>query len=357
MNDSDARETSDPDDADGVLAEIIRATKIRTVRRILDAEGIVGASFYHYLKPNVQTGEIYVLGSTDEYAAMRIQQALSADPAEDFVRVLRMRLGDSWAVAFMNEGVQEQKRAVLPEEKDPELAANGLGPHAERLAQRAQTLRDVLSEHSINQITEYSSIDLVHELGGIEVCGIHDIETTVQVQQIMLAHTGFPYSYRIQNESHRIEQRFEVCAYTQFDAVRERQMPRHDLVDTDPEEIIAYLKSDEGRHHTEPRFFETITEELDLRIGYGLIGCLDTTRGGTLFEELKNLRELLARCGVHLPLVHLRDNMQLPTLDFTLAFNGHRVRAQNEHLDFLDVKGLTATMIKAIEEMVLQYQE
>ena len=64
-------------------------------------------------------------------------------------------------------------------------------------------------------------------------------------------------------------------------------------------------------------------DPLELEIGYGLIDLVDPKRKGELVGRIRTLRrEFAERLGFPVPLVHIRDNLQLPAEDYRIRIRG-----------------------------------
>ena len=69
-------------------------------------------------------------------------------------------------------------------------------------------------------------------------------------------------------------------------------------------------------------------DELELEIGYGLIPLVDPSRGGELLARIRATRKQLAsELGFVIPLVHVRDNLQLEPGGYAILVRGNRVAA------------------------------
>jgi len=67
-------------------------------------------------------------------------------------------------------------------------------------------------------------------------------------------------------------------------------------------------------------------DELELEIGYGLIPLVDRERGGDLLARIRAVRKQLANeIGFIVPLVHIRDNMQLASSSYSILIRGNAV--------------------------------
>jgi flagellar biosynthesis protein FlhA len=69
-------------------------------------------------------------------------------------------------------------------------------------------------------------------------------------------------------------------------------------------------------------------DEVELEIGYGLIPLVDAARGGELLARIRATRKQLAtELGFVVPLVHIRDNLQLEPGGYAILVRGNRVAA------------------------------
>ncbi len=60
-------------------------------------------------------------------------------------------------------------------------------------------------------------------------------------------------------------------------------------------------------------------EPITLEIGYSLIPYVDESQGGEIVEKIKNLRKQLAKeLGIVIPLVHIRDNLELKPNEYRI---------------------------------------
>jgi flagellar biosynthesis protein FlhA len=65
---------------------------------------------------------------------------------------------------------------------------------------------------------------------------------------------------------------------------------------------------------------------MELQVGYGLIGLVDTERGGELLERIKAIRKQIAQdLGFMAPPIHIRDNLQLRPNGYTILIKGAEV--------------------------------
>jgi flagellar biosynthesis protein FlhA len=69
-----------------------------------------------------------------------------------------------------------------------------------------------------------------------------------------------------------------------------------------------------------------VLDELELEIGYGLIPLVDTDRGGELLARIRATRRQLAtELGFLVPLIHIRDNLQLDPAEYAILVRGNAV--------------------------------
>ncbi len=62
---------------------------------------------------------------------------------------------------------------------------------------------------------------------------------------------------------------------------------------------------------------------MEIQVGYGLIGLVDTDQGGALLERIKVLRkQTAADMGFLLPPIHIRDNLQLRPNEYAVLLKG-----------------------------------
>jgi len=67
-------------------------------------------------------------------------------------------------------------------------------------------------------------------------------------------------------------------------------------------------------------------DELELEIGYGLIPLVDAERGGELLTRIRAVRkQLAAELGFVIPLIHIRDNLQLEPGEYQVLVRGNVV--------------------------------
>lgn len=65
------------------------------------------------------------------------------------------------------------------------------------------------------------------------------------------------------------------------------------------------------------------TDRMELEIGYGLIGMVDSTQGGDLLDRITLVRRQIALdLGIVVPAVRIRDNMQLPPNTYIIKVQG-----------------------------------
>ncbi len=75
-------------------------------------------------------------------------------------------------------------------------------------------------------------------------------------------------------------------------------------------------------------------EVLTLEIGYGLIKLVDESQGGELIKRIKNLRKTLSKeLGLLIPLVHIKDNLELKFNEYRILIKGIEVGKYEVYLD------------------------
>jgi flagellar biosynthesis protein FlhA len=77
----------------------------------------------------------------------------------------------------------------------------------------------------------------------------------------------------------------------------------------------------------EEKIREALTlDDLELEIGYGLIPLVDEKRGGELLSRIRaTRRQLAAELGFVVPLIHIRDNLDLPAAAYSIRVRGEEV--------------------------------
>jgi flagellar biosynthesis protein FlhA len=69
-----------------------------------------------------------------------------------------------------------------------------------------------------------------------------------------------------------------------------------------------------------------VLDELELEIGYGLIPLVDADRGGELLARIRaTRRQLASELGFLVPLIHIRDNLQLDPAEYAILVRGNAV--------------------------------
>ncbi len=69
-----------------------------------------------------------------------------------------------------------------------------------------------------------------------------------------------------------------------------------------------------------------VLDDLELEIGYGLIPLVDEKRGGELLSRIRATRRQLASdLGFIVPLIHIRDNLDLPSGGYSVRVRGDEV--------------------------------
>lgn len=85
-------------------------------------------------------------------------------------------------------------------------------------------------------------------------------------------------------------------------------------------EMVKSLEEEKPEDYVQP------PEPLTLEIGYGLIYLVDENQGGELLRRIKNLRKQLTKeLGLLIPLVHIKDNLELKPNEYRLLIKGVEV--------------------------------
>jgi flagellar biosynthesis protein FlhA len=85
-------------------------------------------------------------------------------------------------------------------------------------------------------------------------------------------------------------------------------------------DIVKSLEEEKPEDYIQP------PEPLTLEIGYGLIYLVDESQGGELIKRIKNLRKQLTKeLGMLIPLVHIKDNLQLKPNEYRILIKGVEV--------------------------------
>ncbi|MGC9120331.1 MAG: flagellar biosynthesis protein FlhA [Sulfurihydrogenibium sp.] len=85
-------------------------------------------------------------------------------------------------------------------------------------------------------------------------------------------------------------------------------------------DMIQSLEREKPEDYVQP------PEPLTLEIGYGLIYLVDENQGGELIKRIKNLRKQLTKeLGMVIPLVHIKDNLQLKPNEYRILIKGVEV--------------------------------
>lgn len=86
-------------------------------------------------------------------------------------------------------------------------------------------------------------------------------------------------------------------------------------------ELIKSLEQEESIEDYIPQ-----PETLGLEIGYGLIPFVDETQGGDVTKRIKALRKQLTKeLGIVIPLVHIKDNLELKPNEYRILIKGVEV--------------------------------
>ncbi len=93
----------------------------------------------------------------------------------------------------------------------------------------------------------------------------------------------------------------------------------------EPEETPAAGPEPEGTEEAEVQSLLEL-DDLELEIGYGLIPLVDPGQGGELLARIRATRKQLAsELGFVVPLIHIRDNLQLAPQAYTILVRGNPV--------------------------------
>lgn len=95
----------------------------------------------------------------------------------------------------------------------------------------------------------------------------------------------------------------------------------------EPAEPVA---SEDAEAEAEPQGSATVTlppvDPLELEVGYGLVGLVDSRDGGGLLHRVGIIREQIAmELGLVIPAVRIRDNMQLNANDYAIKLRGEPI--------------------------------
>jgi flagellar biosynthesis protein FlhA len=67
-------------------------------------------------------------------------------------------------------------------------------------------------------------------------------------------------------------------------------------------------------------------DTMELEVGYGLVGLVDTNQGGDLLDRISAIRrQLVVELGIVMPPVRIRDNLQLQPTDYRIKIKGNIV--------------------------------
>ena len=82
----------------------------------------------------------------------------------------------------------------------------------------------------------------------------------------------------------------------------------------------------EKTQEEEEEEFVVQPETISLEIGYGLIALVDDKQGGEIFKRIKSLRKQLSKeLGIIIPLVHIKDNLELASGEYRILLRGVEV--------------------------------
>ncbi len=98
-----------------------------------------------------------------------------------------------------------------------------------------------------------------------------------------------------------------------------------DQADAASEEVEAEVEAPVVNEEEEVRGALAL-DDLELEIGYGLIPLVDPDRGGDLLPRVRSMRkQLAAELGFVIPLIHIRDNLQLEPGEYAILVRGNSV--------------------------------
>jgi flagellar biosynthesis protein FlhA len=106
------------------------------------------------------------------------------------------------------------------------------------------------------------------------------------------------------------------------------------------QELRKELAAAEAERTQEPK--EQPVEELlridpiEIEIGYSLISLVDETQGGDVFKRITNVRKQLAtELGYKIPLIRVRDNLQLEPEKYVIKIRGNEIASNVLHPNML----------------------
>ncbi|TGN02122.1 flagellar biosynthesis protein FlhA [Leptospira dzoumogneensis] len=91
---------------------------------------------------------------------------------------------------------------------------------------------------------------------------------------------------------------------------------------------VLEKKEKEAVGDRKPRDYydELRIEPIEIEFGYHLVPLVDATQGGTLMDQISNLRGKFAReSGIVIPPIRILDNLEIPPDQFTIKINGVEV--------------------------------
>ncbi|MFM2164750.1 MAG: flagellar biosynthesis protein FlhA, partial [Planctomycetota bacterium] len=100
----------------------------------------------------------------------------------------------------------------------------------------------------------------------------------------------------------------------------------------------ARARQEAARKPVEPPKVEELlsVDTLELEIGYGVVGIVDSSRGGDLLERIAGIRRQLAvELGLVMPSVRIRDNMQLDANEYRVKIRGAVIASGKVYPDLL----------------------
>ena len=101
-------------------------------------------------------------------------------------------------------------------------------------------------------------------------------------------------------------------------------------------ETEARAEADAEREQPPPISDLLGVDVLELELGYGLVRLADAANGGNLLEKIAKVRQELAmEIGLAMPMIRIRDNMQLPPDHYRVKIRGAVVDEGDIHADRL----------------------
>ena len=105
------------------------------------------------------------------------------------------------------------------------------------------------------------------------------------------------------------------------------------------------VREDEREHSVDSVMSMLQVDPLEVEVGYGLIPLVDEERGGTLLNRITIIRrQVAAELGIVVPMVRIRDNLQLSAQSYVVKLRGIEVgRGELMLNQFLAMNSGTAT--------------